>query len=92
MKNLLKFLGQKKNIYNRNNIIITHSERALFDLNARVEAQGGILRGTTQGHLNRIEHDHYVLLLLISRQRHEYICRMQTQSILYKQHYKNIRQ
>ena len=25
------------------NIIITHSERALFDLNARVEAQGGIV-------------------------------------------------
>ena len=25
------------------NIIITHSERALFDLNARVKAQGGIV-------------------------------------------------
>ena len=40
------------------NIIITHSERALFNLNARVEAQGcprpRVLwsRETTQGHLN----------------------------------------
>ena len=35
----------------RHNIIIAHSERALFDLNARVEAQGGIVHEAVgQGH------------------------------------------
>ena len=47
--------NNNKHIIMNTTIIITHSERTLFNLNARVEARGIIAllsRETTQGHLN----------------------------------------